>query len=162
MKSVDNLVHLEQSDTNQPVVLTLLQEEAVTVSAEGRRDDTIDKHDEVVSLKQQHEHEEEEAQTQPPHQDLEHPDSSSSVQYPPQQPTTNNLVDDDDDVANDEDAVGRAQLIASMKLDENKEGGDDPFTDEEKAMLDEGGRKIKAAIADSQKTKVRNVRKANI
>jgi hypothetical protein len=141
MKSVDHLVHLEQGDNNQPVVLKRLQEEAVIMSAEGRHDDTIDTHDEVVSLKQQHEHEEEEAQPQPPHQDLE-PSYSAHDE--------------------DEDAVGRAQLIASMKLDENKEGGDDPFTEEEKAMLDEGVRKIKAAIADSQKTKVRNVRKANI
>ena len=42
-----------------------------------------------------------------------------------------------------------------MKLDEGKGGGDDPFTEEEKAMLDEGARKIKAAMADTKKTKVR-------
>ena len=42
-----------------------------------------------------------------------------------------------------------------MKLDEGKEGGDDPFTEEEKAMLAEGARKIKAAVADTKKTKVR-------
>jgi hypothetical protein len=54
----------------------------------------------------------------------------------------------------DDDSIGRSEVIKSMQLDENKEGGDDPFTLEEITMLDEAKNKIKDAIFDPKKTKV--------
>ena len=132
---MSNLPTTDTLDTNddplQPAVVKQLNEGAVAMAPDG----SLAKVDEdVLSLEQQGG---QELDTSSP--------EATKVQPPPSSAATEN----------DEDAIGRAQLIASMKLDEGKEGGDDPFTQEEKTMLDDGVATIKAALADTKKTKVR-------
>ena len=77
---------------------------------------------------------------------------------PHQTPTPYPLIhssDDEDELEDDVDAVGRSEFIRSMRLEEGKEGADDPFTEKERLILDRGVRQIKAALADKTKTKVR-------
>jgi hypothetical protein len=119
----------------QPLVLKETKDDDVAIDGEGVYDRTRTNNEESQTLG---------------HEEGEDEQVKSQLQSPQLLPPP-----DDDSAADDVDAIGRLELIQTLKLDEGNEGGDDPYTEEEKAMLDEGVRTIKGAIADTQKIKVR-------
>jgi hypothetical protein len=147
MPTIDDGIILLDDNNHPGVVLKEERDEDVAMADEGRHDVTLDSHEKVLSL--DHDRQEEEEQTQLPIQPPEQQPTTTTHQQ--SEPSTSTNLDE----TYDEDAIGRAEFINSMKLDQNKEGGDDPFTEEEKIILEQGVNKIKAAIANTTKTKVR-------